>query len=256
MAMKILKQIIFVLGIISLFIIILTSSALFVAKHMRIKDIVENEIEHTLGINVTIEEITFSPLLAHIALKGVTIHNPKGFSDTELAYLKYLHFVFDPIEVLTRPKPNIYLVAVDLKRLNIIKNKSRKINLKELVPIKQEESGGDTPTPFYVDVVILSIGEVNYIDDSGPVRKKTKYVIGINNAAFVGLKDENEVVRMIIYKAIQNTDIGKLINLTVVPVLSAIGNTVDSAWNTAKIGSKGIWEIGILPIKLIFGGKQ
>jgi len=58
---------------------------------------------------------------------------------------------------------------------------------------------------------------------------------------------------MIVYKAIQNTDIGKMINLTVVPVFSAISSTIDSAWNTAKVGSKGVWEIGTLPFKLILG---
>lgn len=251
--MKIIKRIIFVLGILSLIIIILVSVTLFVAKHIRIKDIIEKEIEQSLGINVTIGEVTFSPLLAHIGLKRVTIHNPEGFVEDELAYIEYLHFVFDPIEVLTRPKPNIYLMAIDLKRLNIIKNKDALINLKELIPVKDESNGQDMQTPFYFDVVVLSIGEVRYIDDSAPVRKETKYAIDIKDATFVGLKDENTVVKMIVYKAIQNTNIGKLINLTIVPVISAIGDTVDAAWSTAKIGSKGIWSIGTLPIKLIFG---
>jgi len=32
-------------------------------KQLRIKEIVEREIEHSLGINVTIERLEFSPLL-------------------------------------------------------------------------------------------------------------------------------------------------------------------------------------------------
>ncbi len=254
-ATKILKRIIFVLGILSMIIIILISVTLFVAKHIKIKGIIENEIEQSLGINVTIGDITFSPLMAHVGLKRVTIHNPEGFVEDELAYIEYLHFVFDPIEIFSRLKPNIYLMAIDLKRLNIIKNKDGKINLKELIPVKDGTSVQDTQPPFYFDVLVLSIGEVKYIDDSAPVRKETKYTIGIKDAAFVGLTDENAVVKMIVYKAIQNTNIGKLINLTVTPVFSAISDTVDSAWSTAKIGSKGIWEIGTLPVKLIFGNK-
>lgn len=238
-------------------VIILLGGTFYLAKHIRLKDIVEKEIEESLGINVSIGEITYSPLLAHIWLKQVTIHNPAGFSEDELAYIEYLHFVFDPLELIIRKKPNIYLTAINLKRLSIIKNKERKINLKELIPVKDvtdPKGAGSPANPFYFDVLVLSIGEVKYTDENTHPRKEVKYNIGIKDATFVGLTDENAVVKMIVYKAIQNTDLGKLINLTVVPVFSAISNTVDSAWSTAKVGSKGIWEIGILPIKLILGG--
>ncbi|MDD5059967.1 MAG: AsmA family protein [Candidatus Omnitrophica bacterium] len=255
--MKIIKYLIFTLGILSLIIIILLGGTFYAAKHLRLKDIIEKEIEESLGINVSIGEIAYSPLLAHIWLKQITIHNPAGFSGDELAYIEYLHFIFDPLELIVRKKPNIYLTAVNLKRLNIIKSKEGKINLKELIPVKNgsnPQSTGSPSNPFYFDVLVLSIGEVRYTDENAHPRKEVKYNIGIKDAAFVGLTDENAVVKMIVYKAIQNTDIGKLINLTVVPVFSAISNTVDSAWSTAKIGSKGIWEIGTLPLKLILGG--
>lgn len=250
--MIILKRIIFILGIISLGIIILLSVTLFGAKHIRIKELVEYEIEQNLGINVTIKEVTFSPLLAQIGLKGVIIHNPDGFVEDELAYLESLHFAFDPIEVLTRKKPNIYLTTLDLKRLNIIKNKEGKINLKELIPVSNSVVKPDE-TPFYFDVVVLSIGQVKYTDYSAAKKKEHKYSIGIKDAAFVGLRDENAVVKMIVYKAIKNTDVGRMINMTFVPVVSAVNDTIDSAWSTAKVASKGAWEIATLPVKIIFG---
>jgi len=250
--MRILKRIIFILGIASLVIIILLSVTLFVAKHIKIKEIVENEIEHSLGINVTIREITFSPLLAHIGLKGVTIHNPDGFPGDELAYLESLHFIFDPLEVLTQKKPNIYLTGLDLKRLNIIKNKQGKINLQELIPVSGPRVK-NIEVPFRFDVVVLSIGQLIYTDYSGSSKRERKYAIGIKDATFVGLNDENAVVKMVIYKALENTDVGKMINMTFVPVVSAVNDTIDSAWSTAKVASKGVWEIATLPMKIIFG---
>lgn len=250
--MRIIRKIVFVLGILSLLTIIMVATTLFVAKHIRIKELVENEIEQNLGINVTIREVTFSPLLAQIGLKGVTIHNPEGFIEDELAYLESLHFAFDPVEILTRKKPNIYLTTLDLKRLNIIKNKEGKINLKELIPVSSSVVKPDE-TPFYFDVLVLSIGQLKYTDYSGAQKIEHKYTIGIKDAAFVGLKDENAVVKMIVYKAIENTDVGRMINMTFVPVVSAVGDTLDSAWSTAKIASKGAWEIGTLPLKLLFG---
>ncbi len=251
--MKILRRIIFALGLLSLIILILLSVSFFVLKHLRIKEIVENEIEHSLGISVSIKELELSPSLAHIGLKGITVHNPPGFPEDELAYIKSLHFVFDPVEMLTRRKPNIYLLTLDLERLNIVKNKEGKINIKELLPVREDTAVKAAETPFYFDVLVLSIGKVTYLDYSGTSKKEYKYTIGLKDAAFVGLRDENAVVRMIVYRALQNTDIGKLINLAIVPVISSIGDTVDAAWGTAKIGAKSVWEIGTLPIKLFFG---
>lgn len=253
MMMKFLRKLILGFGITFITLLILSVVLFFIVKHLRIKEIVENEIEHSLGINVTINKIDFSPLLAHVRASGITIHNPSGFLGEELAYLDSIHFVFDPVQTLILKKPNIYLFALELERLNIVKNKSGKVNIKEIIPVKEENASQEPETPFYFDVVILSIKEVKYTDYTGSVKKEHKYHIGIKDAAFVGLKDENEVTKMIVYKAIENTSIGKLINLTIVPVVSQIGDTLDAAWGTAKSGAKGAMEIATLPFQLLFG---
>ncbi|TRZ93771.1 AsmA family protein [bacterium] len=251
--MRIFRIIFFSFGVVFLLILILSLASFIIIKHLRIKDIVENEIERNLGINVSIRSIEYSPLLAHVKVNGISAHNPPGFVDSELAYIESLHFVFDPIEIITRKKPNIYLVTLDLKRLNIIKNKEGKVNIKEIIPVKEGDTSKDKETPFYFDVLVLSVGEVRYIDYTAKTKKVHRYPINISNATFVGLQNENEVVKTIIYKALQNTDVGKLINLTIVPVVSHIGDTIDAAWGTAKTGAKGIWEIANLPFNLLFG---
>jgi uncharacterized protein involved in outer membrane biogenesis len=240
-------------GVVFLLILILTFASFIVIKHLRIKEIVENEIERNLGIKVSIRNIEYSPLLAHLEVSGVTIHNPAGFCDSELAYLESLHFVFDPLEMLIRKKPHIYLVTLDLKRLNIIKNKEGKVNIKEIIPVKDMEVSKDRETHFYFDVLVLSVSEVSYIEYTAKTKKVHRYPLNIKDATFVGLQNGDEVVKMIIYKALENTDVGKLINLTIVPVVSHIGDTVDAAWGTAKTGAKGIWEIANLPFNLLFG---
>lgn len=251
--MKILRKLILTLGIIFLVLIIFLITSFVIIKNFKIKDIVEREIEQSLGINVSIGKIEFSPLLAHVGASGITVHNPAGFEEEELAYINSIHFIFDPIEILTRKKPNIYLFVLELERLNIIKNKAGKINIKEIIPVSEEGALKKAETPFYFDVIVLSIGEVKYTDYTGGGKKEHRYPIGIKDAAFVGLKDENEVVKMVVYKAIEKTDIGKLINLTIVPVFSQIANTAASAWGTAKTGVNGAWEIATLPFKLLFG---
>lgn len=251
--MKILRRLVISLGIVFITLIILLIVVFSIVKHLRIKEILESEIEHTLGINVTINKIEFSPLLTHIGVKGITIHNPAGFPQEELAYIDYIHLVFDPWEILIHKKPNIYLFAMYLKRLNIAKNKEGKVNIDGIIFPKKEDAAKEDETTFYFDIVVLSIDDVKYTDYTATPPKEYKYHIGMKNAAFVGLKNEDAVVKMVVYKAIENTEIGKLLNLTFVQLVSQIRNTADAAWGTAKTGAKSAWGIATLPLKLLFG---
>jgi len=252
-SMKIIRKLILTFGVIFLVLVILLIASFIITKHLKIREIVESQIEQSLGIDVSIDKIEFSPLLAHVGASGITIHNPSGFEEKELAYIDAIHFVFDPIEVITSKKPNIYLLGLNLKRLNIIKNKEGKVNIEEINPLTNEDAAIQDKTPFYFNVLVLSVGQVRFTDYSGPDKKEHVYTIGIKNAAFVSLIDEQQVVRLIVSKAIENTDIGKIINLKIVPVVSQIGDTFNSAWGTAKAGAKGAWGIATLPFNLLFG---
>jgi len=251
--MKIIRKLIFAFGIIFISLAILLLASFAVIKHLKIMEIVESQIEHSLGINISIEKIEFSPLLAHIWVRGITIHNPRDFTEDELAYIEMIHFVFDPVEFIVKKKPNIYLLGLDLKRLNIIKNVDGKVNIEEINPLKDKDAALKDKTPFYFDLLVLSVGSVRYVDYSGPKKKEHLYSIGLKDATFVGLKDEQDVVRMVVAKAIENTDIGKIINLKIIPVVSQINETFSSALGTAKTGVRSIRGIIKLPFELLFG---
>jgi hypothetical protein len=251
--MKIIKYFIITLGIISLLITLISLGAFAIIKHLKIKDIVEREIEQQLGINVTIKKVGYSPFLTHIFLEGVTIHNPDGFKEKELAYLNSIHLVWDPGDMIILKKPNIYLCGIDLERLNIIKNKQGKVNIEELMPVKDGGSAPEDNTPFFFDVLVLSIAKVTYTEYTYSGTNTHSFLIGMKDQTFVNLQDENKVVKLIIYKAIQNTDIAKMINLTIMPGLSGVSDTIGAAWGTAKIGVKSAFQIAFMPFKLVFG---
>lgn len=239
-------------GAIFLSIVLLLLTTFFVVKHLKIKDLVEQEIEQQLGINVTINKLSSSYFLTRISAEGVVIHNPPGFKETELAYLNYVHLVWDPLSMIVLNKPNIYLCAVDLERLNIIKNERGKVNIKELMPVKDQGKVLKDETQFFFDVLVLSVGKVTYTAPNISGKKTRVFNIGIKNQAFVALQNEDEVVKLIIYKALENTDIGKMINMAVTPVFSGVSNTFDSAWGTTKLGAKSVVDIMSTPFKLIF----
>ncbi len=251
--MRVFKIFVGISGLMFLIVILLSCAAFAIVKHVKIKDLVERGIEKELGINISIKELKYSPLLSHISAEGVTIDNPPGFDEAELAYLNSIHIVWDLAELLFMKKPDIYLAGIDLERLNIVKNAQGEVNIKELIPIRDPSVAARDETPFIFDVLILSIDKVSYTEYVRSGKKTTIYNIGIKNHAFVLLKDESEVIKLIIHNAIQNTDIGKLINLTVSPVVSGVTNTIDAAWGTAKTGAKSFFDIVSMPVKLIFG---
>ena len=251
--MRIIRAFAVTLGVIFLLVLIFSCSTFAIIKHLKIKDLVEQEIEQQLGINVAIQKLTYSPLLTHVCAEGVTIYNPPGFDEKELAYINAIHLVWDLGGVITQKKPNIYLLAVDLERFSIIKNLEGKVNIKELVPIKAPDTVDKDRTPFFFDVLVLSIGTVHYTEYTPSGKKIHVYTIGMKDQAFVKVQDENEVVRLIIYKAIQNTEIGKLINLALSPALSGVSDTIDAAWGTAKTGAKSVLQIASMPFKMILG---
>lgn len=249
--MRLIKKVIAGLGLLFLALILISAILFYVVKHLKIKDIIEEHIERNLGIKVAINQIESSPSLTYIGAKGVVVYNPAGFQGGELARIKYIYYLIDPVNVLMHKKGEIYVCALDLERLNIIKDRSGRVNIKELIPIKGN-APADENSMFYFDMLVLSVGEVTYTDYTQSPPAKSSYAIGIKNAVFIGLKDSDEVVKMVIYKALENTAIGKLINLTVTPVFSDISDTVDGAWGTAKSGLKGVWGAATMPFKLIF----
>lgn len=249
--MRIFKNFILFFGVVFLAVIVFLVATFAAVKHLKIKDIVEHQIEESLGIKVTINRVEFSPLLAHIALEGITVHNPVRFVEKEMAFINAIHLLIDPLELVVSKKPMIYVLAVDLERLNIIKNKDGCVNIKEIFPIKDDMATNEGDAPIRFGELVLSVGEVNYIDHASA--KVQKFKIGMKNQTFIDLKDENDVIRLIVYKAIENTDVGKLINLTIMPVFSQVSNTVGAFWGAAKTGAKGMEEIAALPFKLLFG---
>jgi len=251
--MKVLKTFIVFLGVVFLLSILVSFATFFIVKNVKIKDLVEREIEAELGISISIKELKYSPLLTSVVAGGVTIYNPDGFDESELAYLNSIQLVWDLGDLIFLKKPTIYLADVDLKRLNIIKNKEGKINIKELMPIKDPEKAAQDGTPFSFNVLVLSIDKVGYTEYAAKGKRDRLYNIGMKNQAFVHLEDEDEVVTLIIRSAIQNTDIAKMVNLTINPILGGVSGTMDSAWGTAKTGAKSAWQIASLPFHLLFG---
>lgn len=251
--MKIIKRIIIILGVVFLAVVMLLSIMVLFIKNIKAKDLVEAEIEKELGISISIEKLEFSPLLMLIKANGVTIDNPDGFEEKELAYLKYIDIVWDPLEMIANRKPVIYVLALDLERLNIIKDRKGRVNIKELLPIKNEDVSKKDEAPFSFGLVVLSIGEVQYTDYTAGSPKVHKYTIGIKEQTFIKLDNEQELIRLVVYKAIQNTDVGKLINLTMTPIITGVTDSINSAFDTMKVGAKSVMEITALPFKLLFG---
>ena len=249
--MIIIKKIIFILGIFFLVISLLALVLFLVIKHLKVDELITYELQKELGVKVAIEEVVVSPLLSHVSAKGITVYNPAGFEEEELAYISSIDIAFDLVDVIRRVKPNVYLFTIDLERLNVIKNKEGAVNIEQLEPLGKIRPEEDA-APFYFDVMVLSVNQVYYTEYSESKKKTSKYVIGMEDQVFLKVIDEDDLIRLIVYKAIQNTNIGKMINLRIIPVITGVSDTVSSVWGAAQTGLRSAFEIAALPFKLLF----
>ena len=103
--------------------------------------------------------------------------------------------------------------------------------------------------PFHPKAVVLSLGELNFIDYKTSAKGTLKkYNLGINNQIFYGLEDGDEVVKLVVAKIIENTHLGKVINLSVKPVY----DIVNTSWGMVKSNTKAIWSVATWPFKFLF----
>ncbi|MDD4900291.1 MAG: hypothetical protein PHT31_06965 [Candidatus Omnitrophica bacterium] len=49
---------------------------------------------------------------------------------------------------------------------------------------------------------------------------------------------------------------GKLINLTIMPVVTQLTGTLNTAFGTAKSGAKSVWDLVNLPFNMVFQQKN
>lgn len=254
------------LGIILTLILIAGLLTYYIAKkNLFVKELLIKRSEALLGLKIKIDDLDVSPFATHLRVEGLRVFNPDGFEEKELAYIPLITLVCDPIEYLKNKKLHFYLFDLNIKFINIIKNQAGLINVKEIKPFKEREQKAQnhaTETTqkknsnYYIEIFRLNLGDIYYIQhtENGQVKTK-KYPLEIQNALFSNIDKPRDILDLIIIKIIANTEIGKIINMNMVPIISDVSNVVELTGKTMQATIKGLVNGVATPFKILLGNR-
>jgi uncharacterized protein involved in outer membrane biogenesis len=237
------KKLAIVVGIIVVIFVLL-----LVFKNFLIKTAVEQGTKKATGLELTIGTMDVGLLASKVDITDMRLLNPPGFPDKVMIDIPKL-LVDVEFASLFKQRKRVEALELNLKELMVVRNKERKLNLNSLTalgkkkqeekkPAEQKEAKEEGKAPqVTIDKLILKIGKVTYKDYSlgGTPFTKT-FTIGVNEV-YRNVTDLNELVMLIIVRALEGTGIAQLANFDLGSLKADVGEILQK-------GVSGVTEAG------------
>ncbi len=247
------KKLGIVVGIIVVFFVLL-----LLFKNILIKMAIEQGTKKATGLELTIRDMDVGLLASKVDITDMRLLNPPGFPDKVMIDMPKL-LVDVELASLFKQRKHVETLELNLKELMVVQNKERKLNINSLTalgkkkqeekkPVEQKEAKQEGKAPqVAIDKLILKIGKVTYKDYSlgGTPFTKT-FTIGVNEV-YRNVTDLNELVMLIIVRALEGTGIAQLANFD----LGSLKATVN---DTLQKGVSGMTEAGQKELETTTGG--
>lgn len=179
-------------------------------------------LSHQLGADVSIQSIKMDWKNTGFEVQGLEIGNPYNFPRGTLADV--------PLVIVSVDLPGIFqgvlrlkTLGIDLRELQVINVSQKGLNLLELKPLQksnEERSSASREavrtqikkyTPeLIIDELIFSIGDISYLDTSGPSLKQNHYKAGIRGATYYNIHGTQDVVAIVVGEALKKMGWGYL----------------------------------------------
>jgi hypothetical protein len=223
-------------------------------KNTIAQTVLTTTLSNVAHVPVKIGSTRVSFMSASIEVKNLRVYNPAGFPDKLMLDVPQVFIEFDP-PALSKGQAHFKTVKLDLKELQVIRDKSGRLNVDVVKPTKTETSkaqseakatsGGKAPK-LHIDLMLLSIGRVVYKDYTGGGEPAIQtFDINIENREYRDIQDPTAVVSVIMFEALTRTTLSKLADLdlhsfkegglnALSESLGIVGNGQEAVQNTAK----------------------
>ncbi|HPN73053.1 MAG TPA: hypothetical protein PKZ41_03555, partial [Candidatus Omnitrophota bacterium] len=169
-----------------------------------------------------------------VGIEDLKLFNPAGFEDKLMLDMPEIYVDYD-LPAILGGKIHLNDVRLEMKEFYVVKNAKGELNLNSLNVVKQQKAAepaagekGKMPE-MQIDSLTLKIGKVVYKDYSkGGAPQVQEFNIGLDEK-YSDINDPQELVSLIVVKALANTTIAKLANFDVKGLQSSIGDTLASA---------------------------
>ena len=212
------KKFFIALGIVVIFLVCVS-----IFKDLIIKSVVTTSVSGITGAPVHMDVFLLNILSSTIQISGFKMYNPGGFPEGILVSCPKIKIIYDRA-ALFKQKRHFLLVEIELKELELTKNKEGKFNVDSLKIARQPKSSPSTP--MQIDLLTLSIGKIvskDYTTGTEPsvrVREvnKHKSYKGIPTAQQLALLVLTEPMKAAAIKNAEIYGVAMLAGVAVLPV--------------------------------------
>lgn len=222
----------------SIIIIVLAVAIVFsAAKNTVARLSVEKGVEVVTGLRLKMRSLSIGVITTNVDIEDMRLFNPPAFEDRVMLDMPEIYVDYD-LPAILKGKVHLPEARINLKEFVVVKDKNGKLNLDSLKVVQQEKEGaaqaaepkekGKAPA-IQIDSLQLKIGKVIYKDYSkGGMPSIQEFDINIDEK-YTDINDPNQLVSLIVVKALMNTTIGRLANFDVKGLEGNLGDTLKNA---------------------------
>ncbi len=210
----------FVFGLIRLTFFLVILMAIF--HTWVIKQAITFSLSYELGADVSIQNVKMDWKNTGFEVQGLEIGNPYSFPKGTLANI--------PLAIVSVDLPGIFegvlrfkTVGINLRELQVMNVPQKGLNLLELKPLQKSNEDRSSSSreisrtqikkyipEVIIDEFIFSIGEISYLDMSGPSLKQNRYQAGIRGATYYNIRGAQDVTAIVVGEALKKMGLGYL----------------------------------------------
>lgn len=210
-----------IFGLIKIIILLAILGAIF--HTWVIRQVITFSLSYQLGADISIQSVKMDWKNTGFEVQGLEIGNPYDFPKGTLANIP---LVIVSVDLHSIPKGILRLTALgfDLKELQVMNVPKRGLNILAVRPLqKSKEKDSSSPSKeairrkiqkyspkVVIDELIFSIGDIRYVDMSGPVLKQNRYRAGIRGATYYDIQGIEDVTIIVATEALKKVGFGYL----------------------------------------------
>jgi hypothetical protein len=202
------KKTLIIIGIIIAALIVLT-----VIKDQIVKSAVTIGTSQVAGAAVKIDGLSLVIFKQAVHIKGFKMYNPAGFPGGILVDLPTIGVDYD-LPALLKGKLHLRQATIDLKELDVIKNKEGKLNVDSLKVVEEAQKSkgkAEEPAkqmPMQIDLLNLNIGKVVFQDFSKGEKPVVQvFDVQVKNKTFKNITNAQYLVVLVLTEAMKPTAI-------------------------------------------------
>jgi hypothetical protein len=188
-----------------------------------IKQAVIFSLSYQLGADVSVQSVKMDWKNTGFEVQGLEIGNPYSFPKGTLANIPILIVSMD-LPSISRGVLHFKTVGFDLRELQVMNVPQKGLNLLDLKPLRKSDEARSESSPqetarrqvgkyapkVIIDELIFSVGDIGYLDMSGPSLKQNRYKAGIRGATYYDVRGAEDVTVIVVAEALKKMSFGYL----------------------------------------------